>query len=204
MPRKSFGIAPVLALAIALSALVNASYGTLDVARAIESMETYIERHAVPDVRAVFEFFVALISAPVTAKDKADGIYRAESIYDDYHYRHVVSLAVKDGKFVRVDYDEVKQDGTSKRSSADYNSRMKAVTGTSPEIAYPVYESALLEKQDLLSVNAVTGASYSLYRFRTTVIRALMNGPSPAESDSASAAAGSLRIFFGEAPARPE
>jgi major membrane immunogen (membrane-anchored lipoprotein) len=112
MPRKPIVIAPVLALAVALSALVNASYGTLDVARANESMETYIERHAVSDVRAVFEFFVALISAPVTARNKADGIYRAESITDDYHYRHVISLTLKDGKFVRVNYDEVKQDGT--------------------------------------------------------------------------------------------
>jgi major membrane immunogen (membrane-anchored lipoprotein) len=135
----------------------------------------------------VFGFFVTLISAPVNAGDKADGIYRAESIADDYHYRHVISLTLKDGKFVRVDYDEVKQDGTSKRNSADYNVRMKSVTGTSPKIAYPVYEAELVEKQNLMSVNAVTGASYSLYRFRMTAIRALMAGPAPADSGSSAA-----------------
>ena len=34
---------------------------------------------------------------------------------------------MKDGKIVRVDYDEVKQDGASKRKSADYNTRMTAI-----------------------------------------------------------------------------
>jgi major membrane immunogen (membrane-anchored lipoprotein) len=195
MNRKPAVIVLALALTAGLSAFVNASYGTLDVEKAIQSMETYIERNTVSDVRIVFSFFISLISAPVTAKNNADGIYRAESIYDDYHYKHVISLAVKDGKIVRVDYDEIKQDGASKRNSADYNARMKAVTGTSPEIAYPIYESRLVEKQNLLSVNAVTGASYTLYRFRMTAVRALMSDPSPADSDSTPSAVGRLHPF---------
>ena len=195
MNRKPAVIVLALALTAGLSAFVNASYGTLDVEKAIQSMETYIERNTVSDVRIVFSFFISLISAPVTAKNNADGIYRAESIYDDYHYKHVISLAVKDGKIVRVDYDEVKEDGTSKRKSADYNAQMTAGTGTSPEIAYPVYESRLVEKQNLMSVNAVTGASYSQYRFRMTAIRALMSYPAPADSDSTSSAMGQLRPY---------
>ena len=49
-----------------------------------------------------------------------------------------------------------------------------SVTGTTPAIAYPIYEDELLRTQNILDVDAVSGASYSLYRFRFATTIALM------------------------------
>jgi major membrane immunogen (membrane-anchored lipoprotein) len=49
-----------------------------------------------------------------------------------------------------------------------------SITGTTPAIAYPILEQKLLSTQDILKVDAVSGASYSLYRFRYAVTIALM------------------------------
>lgn len=46
--------------------------------------------------------------------------------------------------------------------------------GTTPAIAYPILEERLLDNQDILKVDAVSGASYSLRRFRYAVVIALM------------------------------
>jgi len=45
-------------------------------------------------------------------------------------------------------------------------------SGTSPSIAYPIYEQELIKNQDYMKVDAVTGATYSLYRFRMAVAKA--------------------------------
>jgi len=49
-----------------------------------------------------------------------------------------------------------------------------SVTGTTPAIAYPIMEEALLSTQNMMEVDAVSGASYSLHRFRFAVTLALM------------------------------
>ncbi|MDH7605809.1 MAG: hypothetical protein QHH13_12980 [Melioribacter sp.] len=49
-----------------------------------------------------------------------------------------------------------------------------SVTGTSPAIAYPLYEKQLIDKQDFRKVDAITGATYSLFRFRYALSIALM------------------------------
>ena len=49
-----------------------------------------------------------------------------------------------------------------------------SITGTTPAIAYPNMEEQLVSKQNILDVDSVSGASYSLYRFRYAVTIALM------------------------------
>jgi major membrane immunogen (membrane-anchored lipoprotein) len=180
----------IVLFSMGLSGLAAADLGTLDVEKAVETMERYIERHSIAEIRTVFPFFADLVSAPLTARECADGVYQAESGADDYHYRHVIRLQVLDGRITAADYDEIKTDGTRKQSDSTYNARMAAGTGTSPSVAYPVYESALVQKQDLAAVNAVTGATYSLYRFRMTAARALLSGPVPPGADTTSATVG--------------
>lgn len=48
-----------------------------------------------------------------------------------------------------------------------------SVTGARPAVAYPILERALIEKQDLRQVDAVSGASYSLCRLPYAVMVAL-------------------------------
>lgn len=153
---------------------LQAQSSTISTETALEKVERYIERHRVADVKTVFDFFIDLISAPMTPKGCKDGTFNGESIYDDYKYKHVISLTIKDEKIVSIDYDEVKEDGTGKRNNKKYCEEMKKGTGVSPAEAYPQYEQRLLEHQDLSKVDAVSGASYSLYRFRTSAVRALI------------------------------
>jgi len=75
---------------------------------------------------------------------------------------------------IEVDYNEVKKDGHSKQEDEEYCEEM-SVMGTSPAITYPFMEDMLLSTQNMMKVNAVSGASYSLQRFRLAVTIALMN-----------------------------
>jgi len=79
-----------------------------------------------------------------------------------------VSLTSEGAKSKEINYK-----GTGKRNNKEYCEEM-SVSGTTPAIAYPVYENGLVEKQNMLKVDAVTGATYSLYRFRYAVTLALM------------------------------
>ena len=147
---------------------------SLEKEKVLEKIEQYIERHRVLDVKAVFEFFMDLFPVPASPKGCRDGKYQGESIYDDYQYKHVVDLEIKDAKIISIHYDEVKKDGHGKRGDKEYCARMKQGSGASPAEAYPVYETGMMEHQDLMKVDAVSGATYSLYRFRTAVLRALL------------------------------
>jgi major membrane immunogen (membrane-anchored lipoprotein) len=150
--------------------------GAIDVETLVQYMERYLEINPIPNVRAVFDFFCGVVSAPSNAESLADGEYKTESTVDNYQYKHVVTLKIKNGRFVSCDYDEIKTDGSShKRFDSTYCEEMKKVTHTSPAEAYPVFENSLLETQNLNNIHSVTGASYSYYRFKTTVLRALMS-----------------------------
>ena len=48
-------------------------------------------------------------------------------------------------------------------------------SGTTPAIAYPKYESGMLDKQNFNEIDAVSGASYSLYRFKLAILYAMLN-----------------------------
>ena len=110
---------------------------------------------------------------PVTAEDCPDGAYWGRSPYDAYDFQHTVKLEIRDGRFASVDYNEIKKDGHGKQEDEAYCEEM-SVMGTTPAIAYPKLEKQLLEKQNIMHVDAVSGASYSLYRFRYAVMLALM------------------------------
>lgn len=132
-----------------------------------------METSPIARVDSTFDQLIKEQDLPVDAKGCKDGIYSGESPYDAYDYKHVVKIAIKDEKIISVDYNEIKKGGIGKQEDEEYCQEM-SVTGTTPAIAYPKYESQLIEKQDFLKIDAVTGATYSLYRFRYAVMIALM------------------------------
>jgi major membrane immunogen (membrane-anchored lipoprotein) len=75
---------------------------------------------------------------------------------------------------ISIDYDEINKDGHAKQHDEDYCKQMLR-SGTTPAIAYPVYESQMLKKQDFNQIDAVSGASYSDYRFRLAILYAILN-----------------------------
>lgn len=133
-----------------------------------------IETSDIPKVDTVFKQYISGSSLPIDAKGCKDGVYLGESPYDAFDYKHSVKLEINNEKIISVDYNEVhKESGHGKQEDKVYCEEMD-VTGTTPAIAYPIMEKQLLERQDMTKVDAVSGASYSLYRFRYAVTVALM------------------------------
>ena len=132
-----------------------------------------LETHPISEVDTMFWKLINAYDLPVSTHRAADGTYTGESPYDAYDYKHVVELTIEGQKISAVNYNEVHKDGSDKKSDKKYNEQMSA-TGTSPAIAYPDMEKQLVEKQAMWEVDATSGATYSLYRFRYAVTLALM------------------------------
>ena len=137
------------------------------------SLHYIIETTYGPEVDTTMMMIVNNYDLPIGAGSAIDGVYKGFSPYDAYDYTHVVELTIEEGKIVNVFYDEVHRNGQGKRDDAEYNEHMLE-HGTSPAIAYPIYEEQLLEYQNIWDIDAVSGATSSLYRFRFAVMVALM------------------------------
>jgi major membrane immunogen (membrane-anchored lipoprotein) len=140
----------------------------------LEKIHWIIERSDMNKVRSAFQeicnenHFSSLVSG------LKDGTYKGASPADNYGYRHEVIFEMKNGKMISIDYDEINKDGHAKQHDEDYCKQMLQ-SGTTPAIAYPVYENQMLKKQDFNQIDAVSGASYSDYRFRLAILYAILN-----------------------------
>lgn len=139
----------------------------------VKNMHFLIETRSPEELNLLFEQWIKENNIPTDASGCKDGIYIAESPYDAYDYKHVVTIEIKNEKIIKIDYNEIKKNGKGKENDIEYNEEMR-VTGSSPSIAYPIYENQMLEKQNFMKVDAVSGATYSLYRFRYALSIALM------------------------------
>jgi len=137
-----------------------------------EKVHLMIERSPVDTVKACFELFVNKNALKTTALNCSNGKFIGLTPADDYGYLHLAVLEINQGKIINVLYDELKLNGKNKRTDINYNREMLK-SGTSPAIAYPIYENQLIKNQDYMKVDAITGATYSLYRFRMAVAKAL-------------------------------
>lgn len=140
----------------------------------LEKLHWIIERSDVPTLKKEFQKICESNQFASVFSGLKDGIYKGTTPEDDYRYRHEITFEMKGGKMISVNYDEIHRDGHSKRHDAEYGRQM-AKNGTMPAIAYQSYESQLLAKQDFSKIDGVTGASYSLYRFRLAVLYAVFN-----------------------------
>ena len=137
-----------------------------------ESFHWMIERSPVEAVKANFVLFVTQNSLKSNFSGCKDGKFIGLTPVDDFGYFHMVKIEINHRKLVDIHYDELKSNGSGKRIDIDYNNAMSKA-GTSPSIAYPQYENQIISKQDYMNVDAVSGATYSLYRFRMAVAKAI-------------------------------
>jgi len=140
----------------------------------LEKIHWIIERSDMNKVRSAFQEICAENHFTSLVSDLKDGTYKGVSPADDYGYRHEVVFEIKNGKMISVDYDEIHKDGHAKQHDEEYCKQMLQ-SGTTPAIAYPIYESQMLSKQDFNQVDAVSGASYSQYRFKLAILYAILN-----------------------------
>ena len=137
------------------------------------SLHFIIETASLEKINSVFTQMIKTNKLPVNAMGCSDGVYTGESPYDAYDYKHVVKIKIKDEKIVSVDYNERNKTCKGKKEDHEYSMKM-SVTGTNPLDAYGSMEMQLLDTQDIIAVDAVSGATYSLYLFRYAVIIALI------------------------------
>jgi major membrane immunogen (membrane-anchored lipoprotein) len=140
----------------------------------LEKIHWIIERSDMDKVRSEFQKICAENNFSSLVSGLKDGTYRGATPNDDYGYRHQVVFEMKNGKMISIDYDEIHKDGHAKQHDEEYCKQMLK-SGTTPAIAYPVYENQMLEKQDFNQIDAVSGASYSNYRFKLAILYAVMN-----------------------------
>ncbi|MBS7858769.1 FMN-binding protein [Streptococcus suis] len=95
-----------------------------------------------------------------------DGTYKAESGKDDYGYKIVHTLTVKDGKISESKFDYETEDGSLKSANEEYNKNMKDKAGVSAGEAIEQLNAALVEKQDLSAVEVVSGATHTSEDFK--------------------------------------
>ncbi len=140
----------------------------------LEKLHWIIERSDMKTVRAKFQEICNDNHFPSIVSGLKDGNYIGETPFDDYGYKHSVRFEMKNGRVVSIDYDEVHRDGHAKQHDEEYCKNMLQ-SGTTPAIAYPSYESAMLKDQDFNRIDAVSGASYSLFRFKLAILYAILN-----------------------------
>ncbi len=147
------------------------------------SLHFVIETSSIEKIDTLFKQLIEKYKLPMTVKGVPDGIYSGESPEDAFDFKHVVKIEVEDEKIVSIDYNEVPSEGPGKQEDEAYCKEM-SITGTTPAIAYPVMEKQMLEEQHMMKVDAVSGATYSLYRFRYALTMAMIKGMlSAQESD---------------------
>jgi len=140
----------------------------------LEKIHWIIERSDMAKVRLSFQKICSENHFSSIVSGLKDGTYKGSSPADDYGYRHEVVFEMKNGKMISIDYDEIHTNGHAKQHDEEYCKQMLQ-SGTTPAIAYPVYEKEMLNKQDFNQVDAVSGASYSNYRFKLAILYAIMN-----------------------------
>lgn len=140
----------------------------------LEKIHWMIERSEINKVRPEFQKICNENHISSLVHKLKDGTYYGSTPEDDFGYRHEVTFEMKNGTMLSIDYDEIHRDGHSKRHHGEYCKRMLQ-SGTTPAIAYPKYEHEMLGKQDFNSIDAVSGATYSLFRFKLAILYAILN-----------------------------
>ncbi len=139
-------------------------------------------------IRKTFEDMVREYRLPVSPADCRDGIIKAAAKHQEKgtmstsrYYDDVIIIEIKQGRIKSVFYDETNGYG-SKRNDEMYNRNMKygmtlpylAGTGLSADEIFGMLQDGLMRDQEVYHLDAVTGATESLYRFKTACIRAFM------------------------------
>ncbi|AYW46256.1 FMN-binding protein [Tetragenococcus koreensis] len=102
--------------------------------------------------------------------DLQDGTYTLEEKNYSNGYRTVFSIEVEDGKITESDFDNVDEDGNSKKDDEEYNEAMEDEAGVGPDEYIDTLNDELVETMDDEEaapgdVEVVSGATHSSESF---------------------------------------
>ena len=108
----------------------------------------------------------ALLAVPLTACGTAqeglqDGYYTAQAAQFDFGWKEYITIIVKGGSIVSVEYNAENASGFIKSWDNAYMQTMLHTNGTYPNEYTRYYAGQLLEGQGETSIDAITGASSS-------------------------------------------
>lgn len=104
-----------------------------------------------------------------------DGYYTAEASEYIHGWKEFVTLNIRDGKIVSVEYNARNSSGFIKSWDMDYMRTMDMIVGNYPNRYTRDYGSQLVETQDISQVDALAGATTSHSSFQQLVQAALDN-----------------------------
>jgi len=108
----------------------------------------------------------------------ADGVYKAsEAEFNEHGWKAMVELTVENGVITDVKYDEINEEGIYKSADEAYLEQYNNVTGSDMLRKINELENSLVSAQNADLVDAVSGATYASYSFKTLVKQALEAGP---------------------------
>lgn len=135
--------------------------------------------------KVVFLIMAVILSLGICAcgaDDKMqDGFYTAEMADYSHGWKEYVSIMVKEGKIVSVEFNAKDPSGYIKAWDNAYMNSMLTVNGTYPNEYTRYYAAELIEKQDASDIDALTGASSSggnFVRLSAAVIEQAIQGDS--------------------------
>lgn len=103
-----------------------------------------------------------------------DGVYKVSGdAFDEHGWKPQLDLEIKDHTIAAVQFDYVNEAGKLKTEDAGYQASMEPVSGTYPAKYTEELEKQLIEKQQIGSVDAVSGATTSSNNFMVLVEHAL-------------------------------
>lgn len=96
-----------------------------------------------------------------------------ESEFNERGHKAVIEITRENGQIIAVDYNEIYEEGGSKKEDEEYNANMEAASGTAFVDGVAALEAALIETQDPAEVDVVSGATSSSGKFVELAIEAL-------------------------------
>lgn len=105
-----------------------------------------------------------------------DGYYTAEhAAFDDHGWKEFLTICVRSGKIVTVEYNARNASGFIKSWDMSYMGQMNAVTGTYPNRYTRTYAADLIRTQQGDQIDALTGATHSYTSFKSLANAAIAN-----------------------------
>lgn len=120
---------------------------------------------------------VAFLAIPGCAKIEEglkDGYYSAEMAEYSHGWKEYITISVKGGNIVSVEYNARNASGFIKSWDMAYMRTMNMVKGTYPNRYTRTYGSELLQDQTAEDIDAVAGATHSFHLF-TELAQAVLN-----------------------------